>query len=122
MMTPIQIKKYLANYINKRSRTIVIVDFGNVEKWKNSLGWVVGIQELANLTKCFSSGQRFLRRFYYGIDYGRSESSKEPTPWSSGMITRAEANGMFIVKKRVKYIYSTNNRHGFEKNATLMLK
>ncbi len=66
-----QIKRYLSNYKAKRSRTIVIVDFGNVEKWKNSLGWQVGIQELANLVKSFSIGQRFLRRFYYGIDYGR---------------------------------------------------
>jgi len=118
-MTPSQIKNYLAKHANKKSRTIVIVDFGNVEKWKNSLGWLVGIQELANLVKSFSSGQRYLRRFYYGIDYGRSESSITPTAWSDGLLKRAEANGMNIVTKRVKYIHSSNNNGGFEKKCDL---
>jgi uncharacterized LabA/DUF88 family protein len=118
-MNPNQIKRYLSKYEGKRSRTIVIVDFGNVEKWKNSLGWQVGIQELANLVKGFSIGQRFLRRFYYGIDYGRFESNKIPTPWSDGLLKRAEANGMEVVKKRVKYIHSQDNHNGFEKKCDL---
>ncbi len=118
-MTPKQIKVYLAKYTDKKSRTIVIVDFGNVEKWKKSLGWLVGIQELATLAKNFSSGQKFLRRFYYGIDYGSSESSNAPTPWSDGILKRADANGMHVIKKRVKYIHSTDNRKGFEKKCDL---
>lgn len=118
-MTPNQIKIYLAKYVDKKSRTIVIVDFGNVEKWKKSLGWLVGIQELAVLTKSFSSGQKFLRRFYYGIDYGSSESSNTPTLWSDGILRRADANGMHVIKKRVKYIHSTDNRNGFEKKCDL---
>ena len=49
---------------DKKERTIAIVDFGNVEKWKNSLGWIVGIQELGKLVKHFSLGKKFLRRFF----------------------------------------------------------
>ncbi len=43
------------------------------------------------------------------------ESSVTPTPWSNGLLKRAEANGMEVVKKRVKYIHSTDNQNGFEK-------
>jgi len=32
-----EIKKLLESFENKKSRTIVIVDYGNVEKWKNNL-------------------------------------------------------------------------------------
>jgi len=46
-----EVKKFLESFIPKRERTIVIVDFGNVEKWKNSLKWQVGIKELAQLVK-----------------------------------------------------------------------
>ncbi len=69
------IRKYLDSYTLRQGRTIVIIDFGNVEKWKFSLGWNVGIQELANLVKNFSKGQRYMRRFYYGSDYGPEEKS-----------------------------------------------
>ncbi len=50
-MNPAQIRDYLKTFEPKRDRTIVIVDFANVEKWKHSLHWNVGIQELANLVK-----------------------------------------------------------------------
>ena len=46
-----EIKKYLDGFVGRKERTIVIVDFGNVEKWKNSLGWIVGIKELGILVK-----------------------------------------------------------------------
>jgi uncharacterized LabA/DUF88 family protein len=98
---------------------LVIVDFGNVEKWKFSLGWHIGIQELANLVKNFSKGQRYLRRFYYGSDYGRKESSQELEAWSKGILTRAKMNGFEVVTKRVKYIHSADSVHGFEKKCDL---
>ena len=39
------IKKFLQSFESRKNRTIVIVDYGNVEKWKNSLGWKVDIQK-----------------------------------------------------------------------------
>jgi len=82
---------------------MAIVDFANVEKWKHSLHWNVSIQELA----------------YYGSDYGKSDSSVSLEAWSKGVITRAEANGLQIVTKRVKYIHSADNIYGFEKKCDL---
>lgn len=114
-----QIKRFLANYEPKRERTIVIVDFANVEKWKHSLGWRIGIQELANLVKNFSRGQRYLRRFYYGADYGKNEKSNILDPWSKGVLERAKMNGMEVISKRVKYIHSADNVYGFEKKCDL---
>lgn len=118
-MNPRQIKSYLSKHSDKKSRTIVIVDFGNVEKWKHSLGWSVGIQELANLVKSFSAGKKFLRRFYYGEDYGSSESSDILVDWSKNILNRADANGLSIVTKRVKYIHSIDNSSGYEKKCDL---
>lgn len=114
-----QIKQFLAAHQTKRERTLVIVDFGNVEKWKHSLGWLIGIQELANLVKNLSSGKRYLRRFYYGSDYGQKESNIALEPWSNGILTRAKMNGFEVVTKRVKYIHSADSVHGFEKKCDL---
>jgi len=118
-MNPEKIKKYLADYITRRERTIVIVDFGNVEKWKHGLGWRVGIRELATLVKNFSYGKRFLRRFYYGADYGPNEKSMMLTDWSKYMLRTADLNGFEVVEKRVKYIHSIDSVHGFEKKCDL---
>ncbi len=114
-----QIRQFLEGYESRRNRTLVIVDFANVEKWKHGLGWHIGIQELANLVKNFSTGQRFLRRFYYGADYGRQEKSTELTPWSKGVLTRAKMNGFEVIEKRVKYIVSADNVQGYEKKCDL---
>ena len=81
-MNQSEIKDFLDNSEEKRKRTIVIVDFGNVEKWKNNLKWKVGIRELGKLIKNFSIESKFLRRFYYGSDYGPNEKSQTITPWS----------------------------------------
>jgi uncharacterized LabA/DUF88 family protein len=118
-MTPAQIRDYLKTFEPKRDRTIAIVDFANVEKWKHSLHWNVGIQELATLVKNFSHGKRYLRRFYYGSDYGKNESSVSLEAWSQGIIARADANGFQVVTKRVKYIHSADNVYGFEKKCDL---
>lgn len=113
------IKKYLEEFADKKERTIVIVDFGNVEKWKNSTGWIVGIRELGKLAKHFSFGKKFLRRFYYGSDYGKKENSQIISLWSKAMISKAEMSGFGVITKRVKYIHSQNNKTGFEKKCDL---
>jgi len=118
-MKPDNIKRFLETHAARRERTVVIVDFGNVEKWKHGLGWRVGIRELAVLVKHFSYGQRFLRRFYYGADYGPSERSTTLTEWSRYMLRTADLNGFQVVEKRVKYIHSIENVHGFEKKCDL---
>ncbi len=46
-MTKEEIKKFVESFSKKQNRTIVIVDYGNVEKWKHSLHWKVGIKELS---------------------------------------------------------------------------
>lgn len=118
-MDQIEIKKYLEGFSNKKERTIVIVDFGNVEKWKNSLSWIVGIQELGKLVKYFSYGRKFLRRFYYGLDYGKNENSQVISLWSKAMTDKANMSGFEVITKRVKYIHSQNNITGFEKKCDL---
>ena len=72
-MNPDEIKTFLESFADKASRTIVVVDFGNVDKWEVSLNWRVGIQELGRLVKNFAQGKKPLRRFYYGSDYGPKE-------------------------------------------------
>lgn len=114
-----EIKKFLGSFTNRKTRTIIIVDFGNVEKWKHGLGWRVGIRELATLVKHFTYGQRFLRRFYYGADYGSSEKSVTLTDWSKYMLRTADLNGFQVIEKRVKYIHTPDNVHGFEKKCDL---
>lgn len=118
-MTQEEIKHFLESFITKRDRTIVIVDYGNVEKWKNSLKWRIGIRELAKLVKHFSQGHKFLRRFYYGADYGHHEHSSLLSKWSSYIFTTADANGFEVIRKRVKYIRSADNVYGFEKKCDL---
>ncbi len=71
------------------------------------------------IVKNFSHGKRYLRRFYYGSDYGKSESSLAIEAWSKGIINRAEANGLQIITKRVKYIHSADSVYGFEKKCDL---
>ncbi len=118
-MNHFEIKKFLETFETKKNRTIVVVDFGNVEKWKEGLGWRVGIRELARLAKHFSVGNRSLRRFYYGADYGPKENSKELSRWSNYILETASMNGFEIIRKRVKYIHSINNRSGFDKKCDL---
>lgn len=114
-----KIKLFTESFSSKRERTIIIVDFGNVDKWERGLGWHVGIRELATLIKHFTYGQRFLRRFYYGADYGPDERSTILTGWSNYILRTADSNGFKVVDKRVKYIHSQNNITGFEKKCDL---
>jgi uncharacterized LabA/DUF88 family protein len=114
-----EVKNYLESFKTSIGRTIVIIDYGNVEKWKNSLKWSVGIKELGNLVKHFSSGKQFLRRFYYGSDYGASEKSQILVGWSRSVLDRAKMNRFEVITKRVKYIHSGINPAGFEKKCDL---
>ncbi|MFA4890177.1 MAG: hypothetical protein WC587_00870 [Candidatus Paceibacterota bacterium] len=63
-MNQLDIKEFLDSFKEKRERTITVVDYGNVDKWKENLGWKVGIKELGNLVKNFSYGKKFLIIFY----------------------------------------------------------
>lgn len=110
-----EIKTFLESCNAKLDRTIVIVDFGNVDKWEKSLNWKVGIQELARLVKHFSVGNKALRHFYYGADYGPKERSTTLTFWSQGILERAAWNGFEVVGKPVKYIHDSNRPTGFDK-------
>ncbi len=56
-MNSTEIGVFLKNHELKLSRTIVIVDFGNVEEWKYGLNWRVGVRELGVLAKHFSKGK-----------------------------------------------------------------
>jgi uncharacterized LabA/DUF88 family protein len=118
-MNKSEIKSFLEAFLQKKERTIVIVDFGNVEKWKYSLGWNVDMKKLGQLVKKFSSGKKFLRRFYYGSDYGKSEKSHTISPWSGAILQKAKLSGFEIVTKRVKYIHDNLNKKGFEKKCDL---
>lgn len=118
-MTQEEIKLFLESFITKCDRTIVVVDYGNVEKWKNSLGWKVSIKKLADLIKYFSYGKQFLRRFYYGSDYGKDEKSTILSEWSRSKLEMAKWNHFEVVTKRVKYIRSQTNEFGFEKKCDL---
>lgn len=114
-----EIKQFLGDFQHKRERAIVIVDFGNVEKWKVSLGWKVGIRELGMLVRNFSTGKKFLRRFYYGSDYGKNENSQTISFWSKAALDKANMSKFEVVTKRVKYIHNLNNKYGFEKKCDL---
>jgi uncharacterized LabA/DUF88 family protein len=103
-----EIREFLSSYDTIKGRTMTIVDFSNVEKWKYSLGWEIGIQELAKLVKHFSYGNQELRRFYYGSDFGPEEKSTAMVPWSKAMIERASMNRFEVVTKRVKYIKNSS--------------
>jgi len=118
-MNKSEIKTFLESFNDKLARTIVVIDFGNVDKWKESLNWKIGIQELANLAKNFSRGSVELRRFYYGSDYGPKESSHTLTLWSSQIMERAKMNRFDVIEKRVKYIHNSNNPMGFDKKCDL---
>lgn len=111
-----EIKTLLDFFENKRERTISIIDYGNVEKWKNSLGWNIGIKELSQLVKNFSYGSQELRRFYYGKDYGPNEKSGLLVDWSRIILEKARNHRFELCTKRVKYIHDGDD---FDKKCDL---
>jgi len=114
-----EIDAFIKSFQNKRERTIVIVDYGNVEKWKNSLKWQVDIMKLAQLIKKLADGSVALRRFYYGEDFGPKESSAMLSEWSRSVFARALMNRFYIVKKRVKYIFDSKNQGNYKKKCDM---
>ncbi|MFA6422938.1 MAG: NYN domain-containing protein [Patescibacteria group bacterium] len=117
-----EITQFLNNLSKAKDRNMVIVDFANVDRWQNSLGWPISVKKLAQLIKHFSLGKQFLRRFYYGEDYGPREKNKKLFPWSEKMLNSAKFNGFEIISKRVKYIPDDNYATGFIKKCNLDLE
>jgi uncharacterized LabA/DUF88 family protein len=118
-MNKVEIKTFIESFSLKRERTIVVVDFANVVKWDVSLRWRVGIKELGHLARQFSIGQKFLRRFYYGADYGSDESIEKETGWSQSVREKANISGFELMLKRVKYIHIQDGVYDFEKKCDL---
>jgi hypothetical protein len=74
-----EIKKFINSFSQKQDRTIVIVDYGNVEKWKFSLKWKVGIKELGQLVKNFSNQKTALWAVF---DQNRAGLLPTPTDYT----------------------------------------
>lgn len=92
---------------------MIVVDFANVARWEESLNWPVGVKKLGQLVKNLSSGKKFLRRFYYGQDYGPKEKSTILSPWSESIHTQAQYSSFEIITKRVKYIPDDKYETGY---------
>lgn len=86
---------------------------------EKNLGWKVDIQNLANLIKNFTSDKQFLRRFYYGADYGPNDHSDKIIEWSRSALDRARMNRFEVVKKRVKYICTNEGIEKYQKKCDL---
>lgn len=110
-----EIATFLDSFASKRERTIVVVDFGNIDKWDKDLGWRVGIQELGRLVRHFAQGDKELRRFYYGSDYGPKERSTTLSLWSDAILSRADMNRFKVITKPVKYIHDQFKIDGYDK-------
>jgi len=114
-----QISAFLAELAKTKDRNLVIVDFANVDRWQDSLGWPVGIKKLGQLVRNVAKGKQFLRRFYYGLDFGSKEKSTLLLPWSKTIYTQASYSGFEVVTRRVKYIPDHNYSTGFIKKCNL---
>ena len=114
-----EIKTWIRQLSTTKDRNVVIIDFANVDRWQDSLGWPVGIKQLGQLVKNFAQGKKFLRRFYYGLDYGPKDKSTRLKPWSKTIHTQAQYSGFEIISKRVKYIPDHNYATGFNKKCNL---
>ena len=110
-----EIEKILLILESTKDRNLVVLDYGNIQKWENTLGWKIGIKELKNLVKHMTSGKKFLRRFYYGSDYGKNEKLRIMTMWSAAIMNKAKMNDFEIVTKPVKYIPDREYRTGYAK-------
>lgn len=118
-MTKKEIRTIIEDIEKTKERNIVIIDFSNLIYWQNDLKWEIGIRELKNLVKHFTQGKKFLRRFYYGSDYGEKDGGGILTPWSEMVINKAKINNFEICTKRVKYIKDKNYKNGYVKKCDL---
>ena len=118
-MNKAEITKFIDELAKTKDRNMVVIDFANVDRWQDSLGWSVGIKKLGQLVAHVSYGKKFLRRFYYGEDYGPKDSSTVLYPWSEKIITSAKYSGFEVVSKRFKYIPDSNYTSGYIKKCNL---
>lgn len=118
-MSQDEIRAFLDSFAPKRERTLAIVDFANLEMWQSSLGWRIGIRELAQLIAHFSAGDQQLRRFYYGSDLGPHERSPALTPRSRAILNRAELHRFEVITKPVKYIHDAAEPDGYRRKCNL---
>ena len=118
-MNKTEIKNFLNQLSKTLNRNIVIVDFANVDRWQDSTDWPISIKKLGQLNKYISQGKKYLRRFYYGMDFGPKDSSKLLLPWSEKILKQAQYSGFEIVSKRVKYIPDDKYETGFIKKCNL---
>ncbi len=118
-MNKTEITKFLNLLSKTLDRNIIIIDFANVDRWQDSLNWPVGINKLGQLVGHMSKGKKYLRRFYYGEDYGQKDKSTKLTPWSEKIIKQARYSGFEIISKRVKYIPDDKYETGFIKKCNL---
>jgi uncharacterized LabA/DUF88 family protein len=114
-----QITHFLDSLSKTKERNIIIIDFANVDRWEDSVGWTIGLKQLGKLVSHISRGKKFLRRFYYGEDYGPKNSSTTLTKWSETMLTGAQYSGFEIISKRVKYIPDPKYATGYIKKCNL---
>lgn len=114
-----QIKEFLNKLAKTKDRNIIIIDFANVDRWEESLRWKIGIKKLGQLISNIAYGRKFLRRFYYGEDYGPKDKSTRLTKWSNQILTNAKYSAFEIVSKRVKYIPDDKYETGFIKKCNL---
>lgn len=116
-------KKEIKNIIEKieesKDRNLVIIDFSNLVHWQDNLKWKIGIKELRKLIKHFVKSKKYLRRFYYGSDFGPKDDSEKLTVWSEMVHKKAEMNNFEIITKRVKYINDKNYKDGYVKKCDL---
>lgn len=114
-----EITQFLTKLEKTKDRNIVIVDYANVDNWEQSLGWKVGIKQLGKFVSHISYGKKYLRRFYYGEDYGQKSSSTSLLPWSSTILSKAKFSGFEVISKRVKYIPDDKYATGYIKKCNL---
>ena len=114
-----EIDCFLKKLYETKERNMIIIDFANVDRWQDSTGWPVGLKQLGKLISHMSYGKKYLRRFYYGEDYGPKDSAKDLLPWSESMLMNARYSGFEIVTKRVKYIPDVKYETGFIKKCNL---
>ncbi len=114
-----EITKTIQDLESTKDRNIVIIDFSNLVHWQDNLKWEIGVRQLGCLIKQFSFGKKFLRRFYYGSDYGEKDNNKTLTSWSDTIINKARMNNFKVCTKRVKYIKDNNYKNGYVKKCDL---
>ena len=114
-----QIKVFINQLAKTKDRNIVIIDFANVDRWEDSLKWKIGIKKLGQLVSNIAYGKKFLRRFYYGEDYGPKDKSIKMIKWSEQIIMSAKYSAFEVVSKRVKYIPDDKYATGFIKKCNL---